>query len=82
MYHFEGRIVHRNGYNISRDISRGGYYYRVSCRAPRQMHGQICPPWVPDIETADKVRNASLYLTLQSIALHILIISELDIVFC
>ena len=40
MYHFEGRIARRDG-----------YYYRGSCRAPRQMHGQICPPWVPDWET-------------------------------
>ena len=61
MYHFEGRIACRDGKYISRDVSRAGiiyfegriarrdgYYYRGSCRAPRQMHGQICPPWVPD----------------------------------
>ena len=29
--YFDGRITHRDG-----------YYYRGSCRAPRQMHGQIC----------------------------------------
>ena len=79
MYHFEGRIARRDGYYISRDVSRAamdtifrgtyraprwilyfegriarcdGYCYRGSCRAPRQMHGQICPPWVPDWETA------------------------------
>ena len=39
--YFEGRIARRDG-----------YFYRGSCRAPRQMHGQICPPWVPDWETA------------------------------
>ena len=39
--YFEGRIARRDG-----------YYYRGSCRAPRQMHGLICPPWVPDWETA------------------------------
>ena len=54
------------GYTISRDVSRAamdtifwGTYraprwllYRGSCRAPRQIHWQICPPWVPDWETA------------------------------
>ena len=38
---FEGRIARRDG-----------YCYRGSCRAPWHMHGQICPPWVPDWETA------------------------------
>ena len=38
--YFKGRIARCDG-----------YYYRGSCRAPRQMHGQICPPWVPDWET-------------------------------
>ena len=41
MYQFEGSIARRDG-----------YYYGGSCHAPRQMHGQICPPWVPDWETA------------------------------
>ena len=46
MYHFEGCIARRDGHYILRDLSpRDGYYYRGSCRAPRQMHGQICPPW-------------------------------------
>ena len=44
IYHFEGRIVSRDRYYILRDVSRRkGYYYRGSCRAPWQMHGQICP---------------------------------------
>ena len=71
MYHFEGRIAYRVD-----------YYYRWSCRALRRMHGQICPPWVANWETAGVYhwdRHASLYLTLHSIALHILIISEIDI---
>ena len=74
MYHFEGRIAHRVD-----------YYYWWSCRALRRMHGQICPPWVANWETAGVYhwdRHASLYLTLHSIALNILIISELDIMFC
>ena len=31
---------------------RDGYYYRGSYRMLRWMHGQICPPWVPDWETS------------------------------
>uniref|UniRef100_A0A0V0GT64 Putative ovule protein n=1 Tax=Solanum chacoense TaxID=4108 RepID=A0A0V0GT64_SOLCH len=34
MYHFEGRVVRRDG-----------HYYRGSCCTPRRMHVQI---WVPD----------------------------------
>ena len=45
MYHFEGRIARRDGYYISRDVSRATMVTIIegSCRAPRQMHGQICP---------------------------------------
>ena len=39
--YFEGRITRRDG-----------HYYRGSCRASRQMHWQMCPPWVPNWETA------------------------------
>ena len=44
IYHFEGRIARRDGYYISRDVSRrDGYNYLGSCCAPRQMHGQrVC----------------------------------------
>ena len=50
MYHFEGRIARRDGYYISRDVSRAAMVTIIegSCRAPRQMHGQIRLPWVPD----------------------------------
>uniref|UniRef100_M1A6Y3 Uncharacterized protein n=1 Tax=Solanum tuberosum TaxID=4113 RepID=M1A6Y3_SOLTU len=55
MYHFEGRIARRDGYYISRDVSRAAtntifrgtyraprwlHYYRGMYRAPRWMHGQ------------------------------------------
>ena len=53
LYHFEGRIARRDEYYISEGhIARhDGYYYRGSCRAPREMHGQIFPPWVPEWKT-------------------------------
>ena len=54
MYHFEGRIARRDGYYISRDVSRAAMVTIIegSCRVLRQMHGQLCPPWVLDCETA------------------------------
>ena len=73
MYHFEGRIARRES-----------YYYRGSCRAPRQMHGQICPPWISDWETAGVYRDerhASRYLTLHLMALHILLLMNLNMCF-
>ena len=70
---------------FERRIARDeGYYYGGSCRTLRQMHGQICPPWVPDWETRC-VSLRKTCITIFDIASHGIahfIIDELGHVFC
>ena len=67
--YFEGRIALRDG-----------YYYRGSCRTPRQMHGQICPPMGPGLSYSGCLSLVQTCIIILDIALHILIITELNFV--
>ena len=81
LYHVEGRIARRDGYYILRDVSCAMI---VTIIESRVVGHNKCMDWyVPHRSQTEKQRvciSASLYLTLHSISLHILIISELDIV--
>ena len=80
MYHFEGRIACRDGYYVSREVSYAAMVTIFSTDAWTNMSPMGLE--LRDNECVSLVRHASLYLTLHSIALHILIISELVILFC
>ena len=84
MYNFEGRIARRDGYYISRDVSRAAMVTIIegSCRAPRQMHGQHMSPMDPGLRDSGCVSLGQTCIIILDIALHILIIGELDIMFC
>ena len=87
MYHFEGRIARRDGYYISWDVSRVAMVTIIEGCAVRR--DRCMDRYVPHGSRTERQRVCitrsdmhHLYLTLHSIALHILIISEFDIVFC
>ena len=70
--YFEGRIARRDG-----------YYYRGLCRVPRQMHGQICPPWVPDWETAGMFTRSDMHhYTWHCIPLYCTYVSLVNLISC
>ena len=83
----EGRVVRRDRYYISRDVSRAAMVIIIEGRVVRR--DRCIDRHVPHGSRTERQRVCitrsdmhHLYLTLHSIALHILIISELDIVFC
>ena len=96
MYHFEGRIARRDGYYITRDVSRAAMdtIFRGTYRAPRWLllsRVVSCAatdawtnmsPMGPGLRDNGCVSLGQTCIIILDIALHILIISELDIVFC
>ena len=68
MYHFEGRIAHRDGYYISRNVSR------AAMDAWTDMG--------PGLRDCRCVSLGQTCITILDIALHFFIISELDLVCC
>ena len=96
MYHFEGRIARRGGYYISRDVSRAAMdtIFRETYRAPRWLllsRVVSCTatnawtdmsPMGPGLRDSGCVSLGQICIIILDIALYILIISELDIVFC
>ena len=71
MYHFEGRIARREGYYLSRV---------VSCAATEAWTDMS--PMGPGLRDSGCVSLGQICIIILDIALHILIISEFDIVFC
>ena len=71
MYHFEGRIARREGYYLSRV---------VSCAATDAWTDMS--PMGPGLRDSGCVPLGQTCIIILDIALHILIIGELDIVFC
>ena len=66
-------------------MRRDGYYYRGSCRAPRQMHGQICSPIGPELRDSGCVSLGQTCIIILDIASHDIayfIINELEHIFC
>ena len=96
MYHFEGRIARRDGYYISRDVSRTAMdtIFRGKYRAPqwlllsRVVSCAATDAWTdmspmgPGLRDSGCVSLGQTCIIILDIALHILIIGELDIVFC
>ena len=96
MYHFEGRIARRDGHYISRDVSRAAMdtIFRGTYRAPRWLllsRVVLCAvtdawtdisPMGPGLRDSGCVSLGQTCIIILDIALHILIIGELDIVFC
>ena len=83
MYNFEGRIARRDGYYISRDISRAAMFTIIEGRVVRRE--KCMDRYVPHGSRTERQRVCSLGQTciiILDIALHKLIIGELDIVFC
>ena len=96
IYHFEGRIASRDGYYISRDVSHAAMdtIFRGTYRTPRWLllsRVMSCAatdawtdmsPMGPGLRDSGCVSLGQTCIIILDIALHILIISELDIVFC
>ena len=96
MYHFEGRIARRDGYYISRDVSRAAMdtIFRGTYRAPwwlllsRVVSCAATDAWTdmspmgPGLRDSGCVSLGHTCIIILDIALHILIIGELVIVFC
>lgn len=83
MYHFEGRIARRDRYYISRDVS---CVVMVIIIEGRNVRRDNCmdryDPMGPGLRDSGCVSLGQTCIIILDIALHILIISELDIVFC
>ena len=86
MYHFEGRIARRDGYYILRDVSRAAMVTisRVVSCAATDAWTDMSPmgPRLRDSGCVSLGKTCIIILDIAFIALHILIISEFDIVFC
>ena len=81
MYHFEGRIARRDGYYISRDVSRAAMVTIIEGRVVRR--DRCMDRYVPHGSRTERQRvcittSERHHYTL----LHMLIISELYIVIC
>ena len=77
MYYFEGRIACRDGYYISRDVSRAAMVTVIEGHVVRR--DRCMDRYVPHGSRNERQR---VCITRSDIALHILIIGELVIVFC
>lgn len=96
MYNFEGRIARRDGYYISRDVSHAAMdtIFWGTYRAPRWLllsRVVSCAatdawtdmsPMGPGLRDSGCVSLGQTCIIILDNALHILIIGELDIVFC
>ena len=85
MYHFEGRIVRRDWYYLSRDVSRAAM---VTIIEGCVVHRDRCMnTYVPHGSQTERQRvcivkkDASRYLTLHLMALHILLLMNLNMCF-
>ena len=70
--YFEGHIARHDG-----------YYYRGSCRAPRQMHGQICPHGSrTERQRVCITRSDMHHCTWHCIPLHCTYLSLVNLILC
>ena len=64
-------------------VCHDGYYYRGSCHTPWQIHGQICPPWVPDWKQRVCITRSDMHhYNCNCIPLHCTYLSLVRLILC